>query len=191
MILGVVFGTYSSIYIANPVLVFLKVSQRTIVKEEKPSLRNSLIVDEGDPLNEILNNKSISKIKSSGLFSKVDFQIRDTNVDYKKDIQINVVEQPTGEITAGAGYGSSGQTLSFGIKENNFGGNATRLNTSLSISQDTLKGGFTLNIPNYRYSDKALKLNVDKPSVYQFRAYAYEGKNDIFAAIFDMNEAIK
>ena len=35
MILGVVFGTYSSIYIANPVLVFLKVSQRTIIKEEK------------------------------------------------------------------------------------------------------------------------------------------------------------
>ena len=35
LILGVIFGTYSSIYIANPVLVSLKVSQRTIVKEEK------------------------------------------------------------------------------------------------------------------------------------------------------------
>ncbi len=35
MILGVIFGTYSSIYIANPVLISLKVSQRTIVKEEK------------------------------------------------------------------------------------------------------------------------------------------------------------
>ena len=35
MILGVIFGTYSSIYIANPILVFLKVSQRTIVKEDK------------------------------------------------------------------------------------------------------------------------------------------------------------
>ena len=35
MILGGIFGTYSSIYIANPVLVSLKVSQRTIVKEEK------------------------------------------------------------------------------------------------------------------------------------------------------------
>ena len=35
MIFGVIFGTYSSIYIANPVLVSLKVSQRTIVKEEK------------------------------------------------------------------------------------------------------------------------------------------------------------
>ena len=35
MILGVVFGTYSSIYIANPILRFLKVSPKTIIKEEK------------------------------------------------------------------------------------------------------------------------------------------------------------
>jgi len=35
MILGVVFGTYSSIYIANPILVLLKVSQSTILKEDK------------------------------------------------------------------------------------------------------------------------------------------------------------
>ncbi len=35
MILGVVFGTYSSIYIACPILVKLNVSQKTIVKEEK------------------------------------------------------------------------------------------------------------------------------------------------------------
>ncbi len=35
MILGVIFGTYSSIYIANTVLVRLKVSQKTILKEDK------------------------------------------------------------------------------------------------------------------------------------------------------------
>jgi len=35
MILGVVFGTYSSIYIANPILVYLKVSYKTVVKEDK------------------------------------------------------------------------------------------------------------------------------------------------------------
>ncbi len=33
MIMGVVFGTYSSIYIANPILVKLRVSQKTILKE--------------------------------------------------------------------------------------------------------------------------------------------------------------
>ena len=35
MIFGVIFGTYSSIYIANTVLVRLKVSQKTILKEEE------------------------------------------------------------------------------------------------------------------------------------------------------------
>jgi len=35
MIMGVIIGTYSSIYIANPILVRLNVSQKTIVKEEK------------------------------------------------------------------------------------------------------------------------------------------------------------
>ena len=35
MILGVIFGTYSSIYIANPILVLFNVSQKTILKEDK------------------------------------------------------------------------------------------------------------------------------------------------------------
>tara|TARA_B100001109_G_C18845503_1_gene466632 strand:+ start:807 stop:1703 length:897 start_codon:yes stop_codon:yes gene_type:complete len=35
MILGVIFGTYSSIYIASPILVFFNVSYKTIIKEEK------------------------------------------------------------------------------------------------------------------------------------------------------------
>ena len=35
MILGVVFGTYSSIYIANTVLVRLRVSQKTVLREDE------------------------------------------------------------------------------------------------------------------------------------------------------------
>ena len=34
MILGVIFGTYSSIYIANPILVYLRVSLKTVSKDE-------------------------------------------------------------------------------------------------------------------------------------------------------------
>ena len=41
MILGVIIGTYSSIYIANPVLVYLRVNHNTIVKEETKSNINS------------------------------------------------------------------------------------------------------------------------------------------------------
>ncbi len=128
------------------------------------AIRDLLIVDEGDPINEILNNKSKNNIKSSGLFSNVEYKILDTNNEFKKDIEITVTEQPTGEISAGAGYGTSGQTFSFGIKENNFSGNATKLNTNLSITPKSVKGGLTVIIPNYNYSDKSLRLNLSRTS---------------------------
>ena len=35
MIFGVIFGTYSSIYIANTILVRLNVSQKTILREDE------------------------------------------------------------------------------------------------------------------------------------------------------------
>ena len=47
-------------------------------------IRNLLLVDEGDPLNEILNNKSLNNIKGSGLFSNVDYKILSTNDELKK-----------------------------------------------------------------------------------------------------------
>ena len=122
-------------------------------------IRDLLLVDEGDPLNEILTtNQNIT----SGLFSNVNYKVLDTNNEFKKDIEIIVTEQPTGEITAGAGYGTSGQTFSFGIKENNFAGNATKLNTNLTITPQSIKGGLNFIIPNYNYSDKSLRLNLSR-----------------------------
>ena len=37
-----------------------------------------------------------------------------------KIININVEEKPTGEVAAGAGFGTSGSTVLFSVKENNF-----------------------------------------------------------------------
>ena len=126
------------------------------------AIRDLLIVDEGDPINEILINKSKNNIKSSGLFSNVEYKILDTKNELKKDIEITVTEQPTGELSAGAGYGTSGQTFSFGIKENNFSGTAIKFNTNLSITPKSVKGGLTVIMPNYNYSDKSLRLNLSR-----------------------------
>ena len=48
-------------------------------------LRNQLIVDEGDPLNEVLYNKSINKIRSLGFFKKVNSEIVDGSTENLKD----------------------------------------------------------------------------------------------------------
>ena len=137
-------------------------------------IRNFLIVDEGDPINEILNNKSLNNIKSSGLFANVDYKLLDTDSPYKKNIEINVEEKPTGEITASAGYGTSGQTFSFGVKENNFSGTGTKLNTNLSINSKSVKGGVSFIIPNYNYSDKSLRLNLSRSSNNYLSTSGYE-----------------
>ena len=39
-------------------------------------IRNKLIVDEGDPLNEILYNKSINNIKSLNIFKKLNLKLK-------------------------------------------------------------------------------------------------------------------
>ena len=59
------------------------------VTEEKV-IRNQLLIDEGDPYNEILKAKSINNIKSLN-FLKVQSDVLDT-VDNKKIININVEE---------------------------------------------------------------------------------------------------
>ena len=124
------------------------------------AIRDLLVVDEGDPLNEILNNKSINNIKSSGLFKSVNYSVKDDKDKLKKNIEVSVVEQPTGEISAGAGFGTSGQTFTLGITENNFNGNNTKLATSLTISANAIQGGLDITIPNYKYSDKSLNMDI-------------------------------
>lgn len=141
------------------------------------AIRDFLVVDEGDPFNEILNNRSLNNLKSSGLFSNVQMSIINTNDEFKKNIIYQLKEQPTGEISAGAGYGTSGQTISFAIKENNFNGNGVKLNTSFSISTNSIKGGLNLNIPNYNYSEKSLRLNLSRTDTDNFDTSGY--KNDI------------
>ena len=57
------------------------------ITEEKV-IRNSLIVDEGDPLNEILLNKSINQIKSKGIFKTVNKSIKEGSEKNTKIIDI-------------------------------------------------------------------------------------------------------
>ena len=82
-------------------------------------IRNQLELDEGDPFNKILVAKSINNIKNLNFFKNVDSEILDTN-EGSKVINIAVDEKPTGEISAGVGVGTSGGTIGFGIKENNY-----------------------------------------------------------------------
>ena len=128
------------------------------VTEEKV-IRNQLLVDEGDPYNEILNTKSLNNIRSLNFFKTVKSDVLNSN-NNNKIINITVEEKATGEIVAGAGVGTEGSTIMFGIKENNFLGKGISLDSQLKLSEEDIKGNFTVLNPNFNNSDKSLFFNV-------------------------------
>ena len=83
-------------------------------------IRNNLEIDEGDPYNEILEKKSVNNLKSMNFFRKFSSEVLPGSSDGSKIINYTFEEKPTGEISAGAGVGTSGGTIGFGVKENNY-----------------------------------------------------------------------
>ncbi len=140
-------------------------------------IRNQLIVDEGDPLNEVLYNKSINKIRSLGFFKKVNSKVVNGSNENLKIINISIEEQPTGEISMGAGYGSSGSTIGGGITEKNFLGKGINLNTSIEITDESLKGKFIYSKPNFAYSDNTLFTSVRATTTDRMKDFGYEVSN--------------
>ena len=140
-------------------------------------IRNFLIVDEGDPFNEILFNKSINNLKSRRYFSSVKTNTSEgTNKD-QKIIDIEVEEQPTGEISLAAGFGTTGASLGGGIKENNFLGKGIILNTALIVSENRIDGSFSYVKPNFRNSDNALITSVKSTTTDNLKDFGYKSKN--------------
>ncbi len=139
-------------------------------------IRNELTVDEGDPLNNLLYNKSINDIRSLRIFKKVEPTIEDGSDENLKIINIDVEEQPTGEISLAAGYGTNGVTTGGSIREKNFGGEAIDLNSNFEISEDGIKGQIGYSKPNFAYTDNTLFTSIRSINSDFLSIYGYESK---------------
>ena len=136
-------------------------------------IRNQLLLDEGDPYNEILYTKSINRIKSLNFFKETNAEIID-NENGNKTINILVEEKPTGEIALGAGAGTNGATIGFSVKENNFLGKGINLVNSIKLSEDSVKGKFNIKNPNYKNSDKSVNFGIQALEIDRLSAFGYK-----------------
>jgi outer membrane protein insertion porin family len=143
-------------------------------------IRNELIIDEGDPLNKVLFAKSINNIKSLGIFKNVTTKIVDADNDFEKSINITVEEQPTGQVSLGAGVGTSGTSTSFGLQESNFLGKGIKLNSSLTLSEESIRGLFSYTKKNYNNSDKDLIFSVKSTQTDRLDSFGYKSTDTGF-----------
>ena len=141
---------------------------------EETVIRNQILVDEGDPFNEILFSQSINNIKGLNFFRDVDYNIKVDEEDKSKTIDILIEEKPTGEIFAGAGTGTNGATVSFGVKENNYLGKGVSVDTNANISTDSIRGRFIIENPNYKNSDKSISFSLQASEDDKLDTYGYK-----------------
>jgi outer membrane protein insertion porin family len=183
------------------VIILLSDGQKSLIDKiniegnsitEEKVIRDSLVISEGDQLNSSKIKKSVDNIKSKQLFSKVDYKVENSDKKDFKNLNLFVKEQPTGNISAGVGYGTNGGLFEASINERNFLGQGINLNFTGRFSSDVIRGEFSYVNPNYVNSNKELAASlfseVDdyKNSGYQNKrvgtklATKYEIYEDIF-----------
>tara|TARA_B100000035_G_scaffold297074_1_gene289539 strand:+ start:4663 stop:6948 length:2286 start_codon:yes stop_codon:yes gene_type:complete len=138
----------------------------SVTKEE--IIRSELDLDEGDPFTKLNLDKSIANIKARRIFRTVESEVQNGSSPDLKVIDIRVTEQPTGEISAGAGVGTDGGTFAFLIKENNWLGEGKQVAFDFEINQESVKGEFSYINPNYDLLGNSIRYNLtnvtnDKP----------------------------
>ncbi len=158
-------------------------------------IRGELLLDEGDPFTNLNLDKSIAKIKSRNIFQSVTSNLSEGSDKNLRIIDINVEEKATGEISAGAGVGTSGGSIAFNIQENNWLGQGKKVGFEIELTDESLRGNINYTDPNYDFLGNALNFNVysttnDKPdqgyenTLVGFGAgTTFEQYRDIFASM--------
>ncbi len=88
------------------------------------------------------------------------YKIEDSDKKNFKDFNLFVKEQPTGNISAGVGYGTNGGLFEASINERNFLGQGINLNFTGRLSTEAIRGDFSYVDPNFNNSNKELAASV-------------------------------
>ena len=157
----------------------INIMGNNITREEV--IRNNLLVDEGDAFNELLHTRTLNNLRGLNFFGKVESEILDIDNENKKIINITVEEKPTGEIMAGAGVGTGGETFSFGVSENNFLGRGIAFSSDVTVSTESLKGIISMNNPNYKGSNRSLNTSVESSITDRLKDFGYKSNKTGFS----------
>ena len=167
----------------------ININGNTITEDK--TIRDNLIISEGDQLNSSKIKKSVDSIKSKQLFSKVEYKIEDSDKKNFKDLNLFVKEQPTGNISAGVGYGTNGGLLEASVIERNFLGQGINLNFTGRLSADVIRGEISYVDPNYINSNKELAVSLfSEVDDYKNSGYQNKRAGTRFATKYEIYEDI-
>ncbi len=135
-------------------------------------IRRELRIAEGDAYNRVLVDRSKIEVKRLSFFKTVDVDQYPGTAPDKTVLRVKVTEQPTGELSLGAGYSTVDQLLlDVGISQHNFRG--TGQDVSLRASIGSLRRQVDFRFTEPRFLGRDLAGGVDLFSYrYDFSQYS-------------------
>jgi outer membrane protein insertion porin family len=123
-------------------------------------IRREFRLAEGDAFNTAKLRRSQQRIRGLGFFEKVDMSTTQGSSADKTVIEVNVVEQSTGEISFGAGYSSQAGLLGdVSLRERNLLGKGQDLRLGLSVGTRSSQLDFSFTEPYFL--DRNIAAGVD------------------------------
>jgi outer membrane protein insertion porin family len=123
-------------------------------------IRREFRLAEGDAYNPLLVDKAKRRLQVLGFFKSVDIKRHQGTAADRVILDVNLVEQSTGELSFGAGYSTSeGVIGDISISERNFMGKGQFLRLRLSGSQERMQVDMSFTEP--RFLDRNLAAGFD------------------------------
>ena len=142
--------------------------------EEKVVL-NNIGFAEGDLFNNLKISNAIDSLKDTGYFKNIRVKKNKIKNSENVDIQIDIDESPTGEISAGIGAGTNESSISFNFSEKNLLGQGIGFNLSASLGTGSQSVNFGFANPDFASSGNSLNSGFFI-SKYENETSGYENK---------------
>jgi outer membrane protein insertion porin family len=124
-------------------------------------IRREFRVDEGDAFNTALLRRSRQRIQDLGYFEKVDMKTLPGSSPDKTNIEVDVAERSTGELSFGAGYSTSeGPLGDVRLSERNLLGTGNSVRADFTISARTQQINLSFTDPYFLDRDLAAGFDI-------------------------------
>lgn len=139
-------------------------------------VRREMLVSEGDAYNKALIERSKMFVNALGFFKDVDIKETPGSAPDRTNIQVQVTEQPTGELSFGAGFSSYEKfILDVGITERNFRGRGQNVRARVSLG--SIQKNVDLSFTEPRFMGRDVSAGIDLfSSSYNYSGVGYSSK---------------
>ena len=126
-------------------------------------IRRELELVEGDAYNRVLVDRSRNEVRRLGYFKEVEIEEIPGSAPDRTGLRVSVQEQPTGEVSFGAGFSSAeAYLIDLGITQRNFRGRGQSLRARASLGAIRQQIDFSFTEP--RFLGRDLQAGIDLTS---------------------------